>query len=389
MELTILMPCLNEVETLAECIDKANAFLVNEGINGEILVSDNGSSDGSQALALSLGARVVEVSERGYGAALIAGIKAAKGQYVIMGDADASYDFSSLNSFVDKLREGYDLVMGNRFKGGIKSGAMPFLNKYLGNPVLSFVGRLFFKCNAGDFHCGLRGFNRHSIEALKLQAPGMEFASEMIVKAVLGSLKITEVPTILSPDGRSRAPHLRRWRDGWRHLRFLLLSNTRWLFLYPGIALVSIGSLLMGILILTPIKIGNHFFDIHTLLFASAFFLIGLQSLYFSLFCNITALNNMNLQPSKRFEGFLQAFTLERGICLGLIFIILGGLGSATSLIVWFNTQFGSLSPTKMMRLLIPSVTFLISGVQIIFSSFFMNLPIFMTPAFKNELNKI
>lgn len=222
MELTILMPCLNEVETLAQCINKARAFLQQENIAGEILIADNGSSDGSQTLAEQSGARLIHVIQRGYGAALMAGINAAAGKYVIMGDADDSYNFNNLTPFLEKLRAGHDLVMGNRFKGGIEKGAMPFLNKYLGNPVLSFIGRLFFKCPVGDFHCGLRGFNRDTMQQLQLQAPGMEFASEMVVKAALNNCKICEVPTTLSPDGRSRSPHLRRWRDGWRHLRLLI-----------------------------------------------------------------------------------------------------------------------------------------------------------------------
>ena len=241
LELTILMPCLNEAETLATCIDKARRYLDTSGIRGEILVADNGSTDGSREIAAEHGARVVAVAERGYGAALKAGIKAAAGRYVIMGDADDSYDFSNLHPFVAKLREGVELVMGNRFKGGIAPGAMPGLHKYLGNPVLSGIGRLFFKSPIGDFHCGLRGFHRNAIAALGLESPGMEFASEMVVKATLRHKAIAEVPTTLSPDGRSRPPHLRSWRDGWRHLRFLMLFCPKWLFFYPGLVLLAAG----------------------------------------------------------------------------------------------------------------------------------------------------
>ena len=241
MELTVVMPCLNEAETVATCVRKAIGFLAESGISGEVLVADNGSTDGSQQLAADAGARVVPISDKGYGNALMGGIVAARGKYVIMGDADDSYDFTNLMPFVNELRKGADLVMGNRFRGGIAPGAMPPLHKYLGNPVLSFVGRLFFRSKIGDFHCGLRGFSRDSVMALNLQATGMEFASEMVVKATLAGQHVTEVPTTLSKDGRSRPPHLRSWRDGWRHLRFLLLFSPRWLFFLPGLALLIAG----------------------------------------------------------------------------------------------------------------------------------------------------
>jgi glycosyltransferase involved in cell wall biosynthesis len=379
MELTVLMPCLNEAETLVDCIKKAKDFLHRENIHGEVLISDNGSTDGSATLAEKHGARVVYSFEKGYGSALLTGINAAQGKYIIMGDADGSYDFLNLGGFVEKLRNDYDLVMGNRFKGGIKPGAMPFLNKYLGNPVLSFTGRLFFKCQVKDFHCGLRGFRKESIQALELQAMGMEFASEMVVKAVLKSFKITEIPTILSPDGRSRPPHLRRWRDGWRHLRFLLLSSPRWLFLFPGICLTGVGLLLMSILSVMPLKIGNLVLDIHTLLFSSAFVILGVQLLFFALFCKIIAVSNMNLQPGRQFLYFLRNFTLERGIGLGFILLCLGGAGACYSVIIWMQAQFGELLPTKMMRLIIPSITLIITGSQIVFYSFFLSLPFFGT----------
>ena len=266
MELTVVMPCLNEAETVATCVRKAIGFLAESGISGEVLVADNGSTDGSQRLATDAGARVVPISDKGYGNALMGGIVAARGKYVIMGDADDSYDFTNLMPFVNELRKGADLVMGNRFRGGIAPGAMPPLHKYLGNPVLSFIGRLFFRSKIGDFHCGLRGFSRDSVMALNLQATGMEFASEMVVKATLAGQRVTEVPTTLSKDGRSRPPHLRSWRDGWRHLRFLLLFSPRWLFLYPGLALLVVGSAVTTALYFSPLRIGGAGLDIHTML---------------------------------------------------------------------------------------------------------------------------
>jgi glycosyltransferase involved in cell wall biosynthesis len=374
MELTILMPCLNEAETIVDCVEKAKTFLINTNISGEVLISDNGSIDGSQSLAEKYGARVIHAPQKGYGSALIAGINAAKSRYVIMADADGSYDFLNLQSFVEKLRAGYELVMGNRFAGGIKPGAMPFLNKYLGNPVLSFLGQLFFKCPIKDFHCGLRGFNLEAIKKLQLTTPGMEFASEMVVKAALKNLKVTEVPTTLSPDGRSRPPHLRKWRDGWRHLRFLLLSSPHWTFLYPGIFLSALGMTLMAILSFTPLKIGPYALDIHSLLFASAFLIVGLQCTFFSVFGNMIASQHLQLPLPKNICRFTQMFTLEKGIILGLILISFGMIGSFTSLFIWMKAQFGVLVPNKMMRLIIPSVTFLVIGTQIIFSSFFMSL---------------
>lgn len=374
MELTILMPCLNEAETLVECIEKAKDFLVRENIHGEVLISDNGSHDGSQQLAEKHGARVVDATQRGYGAALITGINAAKGQYIIMGDADVSYDFANLKLFIDKLRDGYELVMGNRFKGGIKPGAMPFLNRYLGNPVLSFIGRLFFKTPIGDFHCGLRGFNRESMRKIGLQAQGMEFASEMVVKASLMKLRVTEVPTTLSPDGRSRPPHLRKWRDGWRHLRLLLLFSPRWMFLYPGLMFVFLGCILMGVLEFGPLRISNYQLDINTILFSSTFLIIGVQAIFFSLFGKVVVGRSMKITFDKKLDIILRTFTLERGVILGIILVMLGIAGSLLSLYLWKDAQFGVLIPSKMMRITIPSVTLLIVGMQIIFSSFFMNL---------------
>ncbi len=296
LELTILMPCLNEAETLQLCIKKANQYLKDNSVSGEVLIADNGSTDGSQKIATHEGARVIDVPVKGYGAAIIHGINAAKGKYIIMGDSDDSYDFLKLDPYVEKLREGFDLVMGNRFLGGIEKGAMPFLHKYLGNPVLSFIGRLFFKIKIRDFHCGLRGFNKKSIKALNLQTTGMEFASEMVVKAALFHLRIGEVPTILSQDGRSRPPHLRTWRDGWRHLRFLLLFSPAWLFFYPGILTFVVG--LSGVITLSmvSISIGSITLDIHTLLYSSFATIMGFQAILFYLLSRTFAIN-FNLTP--------------------------------------------------------------------------------------------
>lgn len=369
-ELTILMPCLNEAETLATCINKAKKFLQSENLQGEILIADNGSTDGSIAIAEKSGARVISVSTRGYGAALKSGIQQAKGRYIIMGDADDSYDFLHLRPFIEKLREGYDLVMGNRFKGGIKEGAMPLLNRYLGNPVLSTLGKIFFKSKIGDFHCGLRGFKRDSFSQLDLQGDGMEFASEMVVKATLRKLNIAEVPIHLYPDGRSRRPHLRPWRDGWRHLRLLLLLSPRWLFLYPGMFLLFIGMMLMSILMTGPIEMGPVNLDIHTLLFSGVFMIIGTQAICFALFA--TRIANFHLKLSSGFP----VKRMEHSWIIGLVLLLIGLSGSAYSLMNWMHHAFGPLVPTDTMRVLIPSVTLLILGMQMMFASFFMSLVI-------------
>src|SRR3984885_11212644 len=283
MELTILMPCLNEAETVATCVRKARSFLTRTGIEGEVLVADNGSSDGSPQLARDAGARVVEISKKGYGNALIGGIDAATGRFVIMADADDSYDFSQLDAFVEGLRAGNTMVIGHRFRGGIQPGAMPLLHRYLGNPVLSFAGRLFFSSDIGDFHCGLRGVDRAATLELGLRAPGMEFASEMIVKATLAGWRIAEVPTVLSPAGRSRAPHLPRWRAGWRHLRFLLMMSPRWLMLYPGTCLIGLGVAAEIAILRGPLVIGGVGFDIHTMLYAGGATILGVQLILFAL----------------------------------------------------------------------------------------------------------
>lgn len=374
IELTILMPCLNEVKTIGTCIQKAQKYLAGDLVTGEILVADNGSTDGSIDLAKSLGARVVNITSKGYGSALIGGINAAKGKYIIMGDADDSYDFENLYAFVKELRNGYDLVMGNRFTGGIKKGAMPFLHRYLGNPVLTKIGQIFFKIKCGDFHCGLRGFNKSSIQKLDLHTTGMEFASELVIKSSLNKFKITEVPTTLSKDGRDRPPHLRTWRDGWRHLRFMLLYSPNWLFFYPGIMLFILGVIIGSIIVTGPVKVGNITFDIHTLLVASLIITIGYQSAAFSLLAKVFAITNDLLPSSERFMKLFKYYSLELGILVGIILLIVGLTGIIYSVLVWGESSFGVLNSSKMMRLLIPAVTLMSLGIQTIMFSFLFSL---------------
>lgn len=369
-ELTILMPCLNEAETLAACIDQARGFLTRERISGEILIADNGSTDGSTGIAETHGARVVHVPVKGYGAALMGGIRASRSNFVIMGDSDCSYDFDHLEPFVERLRAGYDLVMGNRFLGGIHRGAMPFLHKYLGNPVLSFLGRLFFAVPVGDFHCGLRGVRRDRILALGLRARGMEYASEMVVRAALGGLAIAEVPTTLSADGRSRSPHLRTWRDGWRHLRFLLMLTPRWLFLYPGFLLFGIGAIAQAAILSGPVAVGHVVLDIHTMLFAGGAMIVGLQMGLFSLFVKTAAAAHGLLPSGDNFRRFVAHFSLERGILIGALVAAAGLALAAYSLSLWMNAGFAAIDPRHVMRVAIPSLTLSIMGIDIIFSSF-------------------
>jgi glycosyltransferase involved in cell wall biosynthesis len=373
-ELTILMPCLNEAATVATCVQKARRFLQRAAIHGEVVVADNGSSDASRALAEQAGARVVEVAERGYGAALSAGVAAARGRFVIMGDADDSYDFERLDSYVQKLREGYKLVMGNRFKGGIRPGAMPKLHRYLGNPVLSFLGRRLFRAKVGDFHCGLRGFDRCALAKLDLRTTGMEFASEMVVKAALAGWRIAEVPTALHPDGRGRAPHLRSWRDGWRHLRFLLLFSPRWLFLYPGISLLVLGSALTVALYIAPLRVGGAGLDIHSMLYASAAALLGLQLCLFALFARVSAQNAGLLPRHPGLERLLGLLTLERGLLLGLTAVLAGLAWSAVAFWHWRETGFGALDPRVVMRDTIPATTLMVGGMELMLASFLLSL---------------
>jgi len=370
MELTILMPCLNEALTVNTCVQKARTYLQRAGIAGEVLIADNGSTDGSQSLAETAGARVIEVRDKGYGAALIGGIEAARGRYVIMADADDSYDFTQLDEFVAGLREGFQLVIGNRFKGGIKPGAMPVLNRYLGNPVLSFLGRTLFASPVGDFHCGLRGFDRQAILELKLRASGMEFASEMVVKASLARLRIAEVPTTLSPDGRDRAPHLRPWRDGWRHLRFMLLRSPQWLFLYPGLALTT-GGLTGGLLLsIQPWTIPGVFtLDINALLYFAITAIVGVQISFFGLFALAMARKMMLSVAPGVPERLLRLASAEGTILAGCGIAVLGLAGATSAVFQWGHASFGALVPSEMMRTTIPSVTLLAIGTQMVFGS--------------------
>jgi hypothetical protein len=372
LELTVLMPCLNEAETVATCVHKAHAFLERTGIAGEVLVADNGSSDRSVELARQAGARVVRIAQKGYGSALLGGIRAAQGRFVIMGDADDSYDFSQLDLFVERLRARNSLVVGHRFRGGICPGAMPLLHRYLGNPLLSFAGRLFFSSRLGDFHCGLRGVDRAALLQLDLSSPGMEFASEMIVKATLAGWRIAEVPTTLSPAGRSRAPHLRTWRDGWRHLRFLLMMTPRWLMLYPGAALIILGVTAEVVILRGTIIIRGVGFDVHSMLYAAGATVLGLQLVLFSLLARTIGVLKNLLPMSRSLAGFLRVFTLERGILLGLS-LGAAGLGLAIySVASWAGARLGALEPTEMMRVAIPSVTLMLAGGEIFFASFLL-----------------
>jgi glycosyltransferase involved in cell wall biosynthesis len=373
-ELSILMPCLNEAETLGACIKKAQKALESLNVQGEVVIADNGSTDGSPEIATSLGARVVHVAEKGYGSALLGGIKAARGKYIIMGDADDSYDFTNLGPFLEKLRAGYDLVMGNRFKGGIAPHAMPPLHKYLGNPVLTGIGRLFFRSPCGDFHCGLRGFSKAAIQRLDLRMTGMEFASETVVKASLHGLRIAEVPTTLSVDGRNRPPHLRSWRDGWRHLRFLLLYSPRWLFLYPGLLLMLVGAVVSGWLLLGPRVVDGITLDVHTFLYAAMAIVIGYQTVIFAIFTKVFAITEGLLPEDPRLKSLFNYIKLETGILAGAL-LLAAGIGlSLYALSFWSATSFGPLDPSRTLRLVIPAVTLIALGLQTVLSSFFLSI---------------
>ena len=371
IELTILMPSLNEAETLAACIDKANTFLERSGVSGEVLVSDNGSTDGSQQIAASHGARVVHAPRRGYGAALINGIEEANGKYVIMGDADDSYDFLSLDPFVERLRAGADLVMGNRFKGGIAEGAMPPLHRYLGNPVLSGIGQLFFRPGIGDFHCGLRGFDAERIRALDLQTTGMEFASEMVVKASLARYRIEEVPTTLSKDGRSRPPHLRSWHDGWRHLRFLMLFAPRWLFVFPGLIAFVFGGLAVAVLAFGGVRVGGIGFDVTTMVYASAICVLGYQSLLFFWLTKLYATQEGFLPASDRYKRIVAAWSAERGLLVGLAIFIAGAVVGIFQVARWGTVNFGPQDAVEVVRVAVPSALGIMLGFQTILMSLF------------------
>jgi glycosyltransferase involved in cell wall biosynthesis len=374
IELTLLMPCLDEAESVSECVQTGIEFLEREGVAGEILVVDNGSTDGSGELAAAAGARVVLEPRRGYGSALRRGIREARGRFVIMADADGSYDLSALDVFMDALREGTTLVVGNRFKGGIAAGAMPPLHRYLGNPVLSAVGKVFFGSPVGDFHCGIRGFSRAEILALNLSSDGMEFASEMVVRATLAGLSIMEVPTTLSPARRTKPPHLRSWRDGWRHLRYLLLLSPRWLFLYPGLAMFLGGLLTMAWLLPGPRTIGSVTFDVNTLVFSSAALSLGSQALAFAVLAKAFGVRIGILQKDPRIEWLTRAPVLEAMVGLGTLFFCIGFAGGVLAVGGWGQAGFGDLDPVRSLRLAIPSATAMVLGVQVSLAGFFFGV---------------
>lgn len=368
------MPCLNEAETIGACIRKTRAALEQANVASEVIVGDNGSTDGSVEMAERLGAKVVFVKAKGYGSALMGGIAAAAGKYIVMGDADDSYEFGHIPRFLEQLRNGADLVVGNRFRGGIKPGAMPALHRYLGNPVLSALGRLFFKSPVGDFHCGLRGFSAEAYRRMDLRTTGMEFASEMVVKATLLGLAVVEVPTTLSPDGRSRKPHLRTWRDGWRHLRFLLLYSPRWLFLYPGFLLMFAGAAITLWLLPGPRSIGSVTFDVHTMVYASAFVLLGFQAIGFAIFTKVFGISEGLLPPDPAMDKLFRYVTLEVGLLFGAVLIVFGLAISVYAVGMWGAGHFGPLDYSSTMRLIIPAALFLTLGAQTVFVSFFLSV---------------
>jgi glycosyltransferase involved in cell wall biosynthesis len=373
-ELSIIMPCLNEAKTVGACVGKAFDYLNLHDIHGEVIVADNGSTDGSQSIAARLGARVVPVAAKGYGNALRAGIEAARGKFVIMGDSDDSYDFSALEGFVDQLRAGYDLVLGNRFRGGIAPGAMPALHKFFGNPLLTLIGRTLYGSPSRDFYCGLRGFRRDAITSLDLDSPGMEFALEMIVKATIRNFRITEVPTRLAVDGRDRPPHLRSWRDGWRSLRFFLLLSPRALFLYPGAAVFLLGLAGTLILFIGDVAVGSLGFAEHTMVMTAAAINIGFESMLFWVFAKVIAIQRGLLLHDPLFERLRQAIPLERGLALGTVLLVLGLITFGVAVAQWSEVGFGELARGRAMRLVIASSTTLVLGAQILYGSFFLYL---------------
>jgi len=371
---SVVMPCLNEAQTVQHCIRGAQRFFEQRGLSGEVIVADNGSTDGSPELAARAGARVVDVAERGYGSALRGGIESARGAFIVIGDADSSYDFSDLGPFVDQLEAGGDLVMGNRFQGGIRPGAMPWIHRWLGNPILTGIGRLLFGAKVGDFHCGLRAFRKSAYDRLGLRATGMEFASEMVIQSTLQGLKISEVPTVLSPDGRGRRSHLRTWRDGWRHLCFMLLLSPQWLFVIPSMLLLALGGGAFAMLVRGSVPAGGATFDIHTLLLAGSLFLIGYQLLFFGLFLREFAVRQgYRTAPTQR-PAILRYARLEVGLAVGALLGLAGLTLITATAWHWQDTGFGGLDPTVTMRQVVPGAFLLMLGAQTIFSSFVLSM---------------
>ena len=374
LEFSIVMPCLNEAASVGVCIEKARASLDKAGIAGEIIVADNGSTDDSRLIATDRGARVVPVAARGYGNALAVGIEAARGRYVIMGDADDSYDFSQLEAFVEKLRDGCDLVVGNRFKGGIEPQSMPFLHRVLGNPMLSFIGRRLFGTPCGDIYCGLRGFDRAKIQALDLRSGGMEYAIEMIVKATLNGLRVAEVPTVLSPDERGRESHLNTWRDGWRSLRLLLVYSPRWLFLYPGLVLLLGG--LAGMVWLLPEqrRVGDVTFDVSTLLYAGLAIVVGLQSIYFFVTARWFGIAEGLLPDDRRFRRIFGVRAPDLGVAVGACLLAAGLVVSGIAVAIWHRHGFGPLDYPHILRFVIAGSVLIACGFQTVLSSLFLSV---------------
>jgi glycosyltransferase involved in cell wall biosynthesis len=374
VELSILMPCLNEAETIGRCVDRARESIAKMDLHAEILIADNGSTDGSVQIALAHGAKVVLVEERGYGAAIRGGVAASCGRYIIMGDADESYDFGEISLILERLRAGDDLVMGNRFAGGIEKGAMPWSHRWIGNPVLSLAGRIFFSSHVRDFHCGLRGFTVDAFRRMRLHTTGMEFASEIVVKASLASMKVSEVPISLHKDGRSRPPHLRTWRDGWRHLRFLLLFCPRWLFLIPGLALMLSGSAVTLWLLGGPRQVGPIGLDIHTMLVSGVLALTGYQLVFFAAFIKIFGMRAGFLPLDRRMESFFRVATLEKGLLLGAVLALAGLAVVLLAVVSWGRSGYGALDTQATMRPLIVAVLLIAGGVQTLFASFVLSM---------------
>lgn len=374
-EVSFVLPCLNEAETLTRCIRKAHQGAQLAGIESyEIVVADNGSTDGSLEIVRRENATVVQVAARGYGAAIRGGIEAARGEYIIMGDSDDSYDFSAIRPFIERLRAGDQLVMGTRMKGEIRPGAMPFLHRFVGNPLLTFIGNLFFASDLSDFHCGLRGFRREAVRGLKLRTEGMEFASEMVIRASLAGLTISEIPITYYPDGRSRPPHLRTWHDGWRHLRFMLLYSPRWLFLYPGMMLTLSGLVVSAILLPGPLRVGTVVFDVNTLLISATACIIGVQLVFMAVFARVYA-SRMGLLPRREWlEEKLDRFSLGSGLALGLVITLVGIVLYGVGLVVWKNAGFGPLNYEQVLRIMIPGTFLVLTGLQVFFSSFMISL---------------
>jgi glycosyltransferase involved in cell wall biosynthesis len=373
VELSIIMPCLNEAETLAVCIGKARAYLDRSGVSGEVVIGDNGSTDGSQEIAVRCGARVVRIPLRGYGAALYGATLAARGRYIVMADSDDSYDFSDLDPFLAKLREGYDLVMGNRFKGGIRPGAMPWKNRYIGNPILSSIGKLLFRCPANDFHCGIRGYSRDAFNRMDLHTTGMEFASEMVIKATMMRMRICEVPTVLSPDGRSRPPHLRPYRDGWRHLRFMLLFSPNWLFLFPGLVLMLISLFAACWLLLAPIHIHHVQLDVDTLVYCAFLALAGYQSVLFAVLSRVYAVQERLYPPGRAYRYLFRHIRLERGLIAGALLLLIGFASTLYAIVDWQKHGFGPLDFEHVARISIPSGLAIALGMETVLFSFFLS----------------